>query len=203
VSAFVLSRGLRIATLCAAVLPWCAHAESLTVCYNYGCQAQARIELGESDLREPHLLLSAASDAESERRALSVAIGLLYAAAGRQSPIWRDRGGNYDDDGVDGRMDCIDHSTNTTAFLELLEHRGWLRFHAVLKPVWRGHFLTVHRGARIQETATGKEFIVDSWFFDNGEPAAVFALKDWMGGARARTVLVRRVSLPVGTSDEH
>jgi len=85
---------------------------------------------------------------------------------------------------VDGRMDCIDESTNTTSYLRLLESKGWLRFHRVLEPVRRAPLLiNDHWAARIVETQTSREFAVDSWFFDNGRPAFVAPLEEWHKGA--------------------
>jgi hypothetical protein len=96
-------------------------------------------------------------------------------------------------------MDCIDHSTSTTRLLKLMEARGWLRFHRVLDPVRRSRFLfDQHFSAAVEEVgpaaaAAGEmlrvgdgrpaaRFAVDSWFFDNGTPAAVMPLEDWLSG---------------------
>jgi hypothetical protein len=99
-------------------------------------------------------------------------------------------------------MDCIDHSTSTTRLLRMIEARGWLRFHRVLDPVRRSRFLLdQHFSAAVEETgsaaadpaAAGEmlkvgeglpaaRFAVDSWFFDNGTPAVVMPLEDWLSG---------------------
>ena len=69
------------------------------------------------------------------------------------------------------------------ALLCALAARGWLRFHDVLEPLMRRrYFFAEHWGARMRERATQQVYIVDSWFFDNGHPAAVFALEDWLAG---------------------
>jgi hypothetical protein len=160
-----------------------AQAEELTICYNYGCSARAPARYAPAALRPLQLRLAAATDAAAEREAISVVIGRMYAIAGEQTPIRRDRGGNYDDGGINGKMDCIDHSTNTSAFLGLLQARGWLRFHEVLEPVMRRRFLFAeHRAARVREQRTQAEYVVDSWFFDNGHPAAVLPAADWFAG---------------------
>jgi hypothetical protein len=89
-------------------------------------------------------------------------------------------------------MDCIDHATTATRLLRLMERRGLLRFHRVAEPVRRHRFLIFqHDAARIEEIESGDAkdadgkapaFVVDSWFFDNGRPAAVMPLIDWMAG---------------------
>lgn len=106
--------------------------ERVGICYNYDCLAEAEIVYGERQLAEIGRLLALADSAASERALLAQAVGRLYAWAGEQSPVGNDRGGNYPDDGVDGRMDCIDHSTSTTRLLEMIERRGWLRWHRVV-----------------------------------------------------------------------
>lgn len=200
--------------------------ETVAVCYNYGCVAQAEIVYGEARLREIGGLLALADSAESERALLGQAIGRLYAWAGEQSPVRNDRGGNYPDDGVGGRMDCIDHSTSTTRLLRLLEGRGMLRWHRVLDPQRRvrvllfQHFSAVievlPEPRRVEEaplpdyipamlalcdcaaaladipqprvaaaSPAGTEperFAVDSWFVDNGQPAVILPLADWLQG---------------------
>lgn len=189
--------------LFAATLCGPAHgAGDVDICYDYGCAAQARIHYSDDQLEAVRLLLSEADSAESERALLGLAIGRLYAWAGEQSPIHNDRGGDYADQGVDGRMDCIDHATSTTRLLRLLEARGWLRFHRVLEPLRRTRFVVAqHFSAVVEELAaaspsqseakavkTGEgqareRFVIDSWYYDNGKPAAVLPLQQWLDGA--------------------
>ena len=160
-----------------------AHAEEVTICYNYGCNARAPVNYSEKNLESLHSLLAAAADAKAERAAIALVIGRMYAIAGQQTPVWRDKGGNYADGGENGKMDCIDHSTNTTAFLRLLQAHGWLRYHEVLDRIMRRRYLFAdHWAARIRERKTQKIYIVDSWYFDNGRPAAIFTLDDWLAG---------------------
>jgi hypothetical protein len=80
-------------------------------------------------------------------------------------------------------MDCIDHSTNTNTFLRSLQAHGWLKFHEVLEPLRRMSFIVaVHWTARIRERDTRRVYVVDSWYFDNGHPAAVFPVEEWLAG---------------------
>lgn len=168
--------------------------EKISVCFNYGCAAQAEVVFSDAQLMELKNLLDRAQNPVQEREAVGEAVGRLLGWAGRQSPIAADRGGNYADDAAYGRMDCIDHATSTTRLLRLMERRGLLRFHRVAEPVRRHRFLIFqHDAARIEEIENGENgaesaggeasaFVVDSWFFDNGRPAAVMPLIDWMAG---------------------
>jgi hypothetical protein len=169
-----------------ALLAWSAsavRAEEVTICYNYGCNAKAQVDYASAQLEALRDALAAAGDAGTERAAISQVIGRMYAIAGEQTPVWRDKGGNYADGGVNGQMDCIDHSTNTDNFLKLLQGRGWLRFHEVLDPIRRSRFFfAVHWTARIRDRGTQRAYVVDSWFFDNGRPAAVYPAEEWISG---------------------
>ena len=161
-----------------------AQAQEVTICYNYGCAVQAQVTFDLDDLAELDALFDDVDNAALERGSIQLAVGFMNRVAGKQTPIHNDKGGNYDDNGVDGRMDCIDHSRTTTAYLKFMAARGLLHFHRVLEPIHRAPLLVNdHWSARIEEKATGAQYAVDSWFFDNGEPASIFPLNEWLKGA--------------------
>lgn len=174
--------------------------ESIDVCYNYGCKQEAVARFSEQQLQTLAGMLRSPSSAAEERNALANVVGQLYYWAGQQTPVWADKGGNTSDDGVNGAMDCIDHSTTTTRFLKMLERRGLLRYHEVADIAYRRRFLLFdHFSAEIKELprplsaslvdvgmAEGEKpqrYVVDSWFVNNGEPAVIFPLENWMAGA--------------------
>ncbi len=178
-------RFLFILILLGAYVP--ANAAQISICYNYGCAVQAEINLDADDRVLLDQLFNEAETPALERSAVQFAIGLLNRIAGRQTPIHNDKGGNYEDDGVEGRMDCIDHSRTTTAYLEWIEARGLLHFHRVLSPIRRAPLLVNdHWSARILDTQSAEQYAVDSWFFDSGEPAAIFPVREWLSGAEPR-----------------
>lgn len=161
-----------------------ANGDELSICYNYGCHTHGTVRLSDAQLARVHLLFAWEQNAADERRDIAQAIGLFVALAGQQTPTFRDHGGNVADDGVNGRMDCIDHAHNTTLYLKLMEMHGWLRYHKVLEAVKRAPLLVnEHWAGHIAERDNGQEFVVDSWFFDPGHPAAIFPLDDWKNGA--------------------
>lgn len=144
-------RGLLLVPILFA--PLVAHgAESVDVCFNYGCSGGARVTFSDAHLVEVRALLADAADAAAERDAVAAAVGRMYRIAGGQSPIRGDRAGNFLDGGADGRMDCIDHSTTTWRFLSMLESRGWLRFHHVAAPARRARIIFQHFSAVLEET---------------------------------------------------
>jgi hypothetical protein len=158
-------------------------ADEVVICFNYGCKDQAVVSYSPLHLGQVQAQFVDVDSPAAERAAIARAVAWLYFYAGAQSPIWRDRGGNFDDDETPGRMDCIDHSTNTTALLRLIERRGWLRFHVVDERVMRGRLLSEHWAARVVERGSKTEWVVDTWFLDPGLPALVFPLGAWLDGA--------------------
>lgn len=173
----------RLLCFLAALLPTLAGADTAEVCYNYGCNVAAEVTFSATQLAPVEAQLRRAGEASSERLILAEVLGRLYRLAGTQTPIWRDKGGNSEDDEVEGRMDCIDHSTTTTHFLELLQARGWLRFHRVLpRQMRRRGLIFEHWTAIVESRDDGERFAVDSWFFDHGDPAAIIPLADWQDG---------------------
>lgn len=170
--------------------------EAVSVCYNYGCLSEDDVLYSDAQLRRVQELLGDGFDAVHERALLGVTVGWMLGWAGLQTPISADRGGNFADDDVYGRMDCIDHSTTTTRLLQLIERRGWLRFHRVLAPALRTNFFIFdHYSAQIEEVEKVEyaeksvpaderpgRYVVDSWFVDNGQPAVVMPLENWLAG---------------------
>ena len=165
--------------------------ERISVCYNYACLNTATVSYNKRQLAEVRDLLDDAVNAAQERALLALVIGRLLGWAGQQSPIAADRGGNFADDGVNGKMDCIDHSLTTTRLLKMLAKRGQLHWHRVLEPELRTRFLIFdHWTAVIEEEPNAPyrdaypfsrvRYAVDSWFNDNGKPAVVMPLDHWI-----------------------
>ena len=159
-------------------------SEEVPICYNYNCAVIEVVEFDTAQMNKIQSRLATAVDAVTERTAIAEVIGLFETYTGMQTPTGGDKGGNLADNGVEGRMDCHDESANTTTYLRLLERKGWLKFHQVLEPVDRVQQLFQrHWAAHIVEKDSALEFVVDSWFFDNGHPAIVFTLEAWQNGA--------------------
>ncbi len=204
--------------------------ERVGICFNYGCAADQSVLIRENELLRVEALFGQVSDPVSEREVIAHAVAKLYRYAGGQTPVFADRAGNLLDAGVEGRMDCIDHSTTTTRFLRIVERKGWLRHHRVADPARRTRFLFQHLSAVIEEVeggmrhkaagsdgrsvpdhvpvllalcdcpdvigdlpatdvgagstegSDGKQFVVDSWFVDHGEPAVILPLAEWLKG---------------------
>jgi hypothetical protein len=174
------------------LLPWLgmAVADSNTtsayevdICYDYACNTQSRLTLTRDEWQNIAALFNGIKDSANERQSIRQAIAQMEQAAGRQTPTFRDRGGNnkFLDDEEAGHMDCIDESLNTTRYLRLFEKNGLLRKHRVRERVSRSPYIfDFHWGAVIEELGSGRRYVVDSWHFDNGQPPVIQALGDWL-----------------------
>jgi hypothetical protein len=131
-------------------------------------------------------LQPAAATPAAERRAIGRALAIMEQIVGRLTGTGSDKGGNLVGLGLPGQMDCIDESTNASSYLYLLESAGLLQHHTLEGRSTRfGLFVGMpHTTAVIRETASGRRYAVDSWFFDNGQPPAIVELSAWKAGWR-------------------
>jgi len=137
-------------------------ATQVEVCFNYGCQARATVEFTEGQIDAAAAGLAGARSAEEERQHIAEAVGRLYRLAGAQTPIAADRAGNFADQGVNGKMDCIDHSTTTTRLLEVLQARGLLQFHRVAPKARRTSLVLFQHFSAVVEEVEGVAAPVDA-----------------------------------------
>ncbi len=153
----------------------------IPICYNYSCNrtAHVRPSAGDWTMVVDQFKPAAGSPVE-ERQMIQRAIAMLEQIAGEQTPTFRDRGRNPVVNEWPGQMDCIDESTNTARYLELLQQRGLLRWHGVVERAYRApYILDQHWAGQIVELQTGNHYAVDSWHLDNGEPPYIQAISDW------------------------
>ncbi len=168
--------------------PGLARPASVSICFNYGCLSEAAVAFDADLLAGVGASLAGAADAASERTRLAAAVGRLYRSAGRSLPIRADRAGDYLDEGVYGKMDCIDHAVSTTRLLQMLSGEGLLRFHRVIPQQRRTRFLIFqHFSAAVEELAADGDgvhprYVIDSWFVEHGEAAVVLPLEAWLDG---------------------
>jgi hypothetical protein len=179
---------------------------TITICHNLGCKAQSTVTLSRKHLLDIlRLFQPTAKTPRIERRQIRDAVALFERIAGQQTSVHRDKGRNPNSimssprprnfvrttlsfpnpprhyGSIEGQMDCVDESRNTTRFLELLKQRGLLAWHRVHDAAFRTPLFAQHWSAQIEEVVSGKRFAVDSWFLDNGEPPYIQRLETWRG----------------------
>lgn len=162
-----------------------AAADHMKICFHYGCKAETNVSVRADTRAQLAQLFQTVDNPAAEREAVRDAVQQLYLNAGAQSPIYQDKGGNFSDGLAEGRMDCADHSTNTTTFLNYLAQQGWLKFHTVGKPVYRlPRIIDLHYAAQLIENGSGEKWVVDSWFEDFGAAPALVEYVRWKKGWR-------------------
>ena len=154
------------------------------VCYDGGCASLATVNLsGEQWQRVRAVFVQPAATPAAEREQIRTAIGLFERIVGPMTGTANDKGGTFPGLGQSGQMDCIDESINTTIYLTMLQKYGLLHWHQVADRATRWSlFSWPHTTAVIKERAGGREWAVDSWFLDNGEPPFVLPLDTWKDG---------------------
>lgn len=157
-------------------------APSVDVCWDYGCDRQARVEIPAAAWqRIVSVFRPAASDAAAERDRIARAIALFERITGRIIGTDADLGGNRAGSGKPYQMDCIDESRNTDTYLRVLQASGLLAWHDVTERHKRAPWIfDQHWTAVVRERDTGRSWVVDSWFLDNGKRPYVQPLEAWL-----------------------
>lgn len=163
-------------------VPW---LDSFAICHGGGCAVVRQVSLTADEWQQVRAVFAPdISDAEAERRYIAAAVGLLEQLVGAKSAIWQDRAGTFGNAAYAGQLDCNDEAANATTYLKLLRQDRLIRFHRIGDTKLRGFFIRgwPHTTASIVDMQSGQSYAVDSWFYDNGQPAVVVPLADWKRG---------------------
>lgn len=152
-------------------------------CTDYHCDEGQTVQLSEAQWQPVRELFAATASAAEERQQLRRAIAALEHNVGAITGTWRDLAENVAGAGQPGQLDCIAESKNTTTYLQLLSDAGLLKWHQVeARAVRHPLIFNVHWSAVIRDTRSGRQYAVDSWFRDNGEPPYIQPLEAWKSG---------------------
>lgn len=155
-------------------------------CQNYGCAVVMNVELNKKDWKKIDKAFGKkAKNAEEERRKIAKTIGTFEEIVGPITGTENDRPGTFEQTGR-GQLDCVDESTNSSVYMMLLDQKGLLKFHTIEQPQVRYPLVSgrgwMHQTAVVKETKTGDEYAIDSWFEENGKPAHIIPITEWMNG---------------------
>tara|TARA_B110000881_G_scaffold106145_1_gene93144 strand:- start:368 stop:913 length:546 start_codon:yes stop_codon:yes gene_type:complete len=157
--------------------------QTLPVCYQANCLEKTSFTVSSDVHSQVGIFFSSVTSAIEEREAIRHGVRRLYLEAAKYSPIASDRGGNFKDSSVKGRMDCVDHSRNDTTFLVYIQQQGWLKYHQIGEIVWRNPlFINLHYASHIIDISSMNSWVVDTWFLDFGELATVIPYEKWKNG---------------------
>lgn len=167
--------------LCCLPLTTIADPVKLDVCYDFACKSRESVTLSNEQLQQLDPLFTNNLTADDEKHSIQLAIARLESFAANQLPTGNDVGENYREGMAEqGQQDCIDESTNTTTYLRLLSQRGLLKWHSVEARVYRAPYLIDdHWSALIRDIESQEYYVVDSWFYDNGQAPVIQPLADW------------------------
>ncbi len=154
---------------------------SVSICYNYGCKTQKKITISTENIQSLKSIFKQFNQTQyGERRAIAHAVALLENISGSQSPVNNDKAKNYNDNGVPGKMDCIDSTVNTTHYLEFINNLGLIKQHRLVEPAYRSPYLMgQHWSAQIEVKSDGKRYVVDSWQTSNGKKPIIQDIESW------------------------
>ena len=127
------------------------------------------------------ILNTGKGSAVAERRAVASLVQ-FYERRAAQAIGTKDRAKSDFGGGRErGQMDCIDESRNTTALLQFVARKGWLRHHTVVRPATRGFLLDKRypHSTAVLRDAAGSRWAVDSWYEAAGGRPDIMPLSQW------------------------
>jgi hypothetical protein len=154
--------------------------QAIPVCYHFGCNTKEVVGINDEEWRQvADWFARPAESAGEERVRIKKAVGWLEVIVGRYTPIHLDLGQDELTETGLGQMDCIDEEKNVTAFLQLFQNQGLLKFHRVVEPAYRRTAWDQHWAGQIEELRSGRRWVVDSWFQPYGFNPYIQEYEQW------------------------
>lgn len=158
----------------------------LHLCQNFGCQKRQTFHFSPEHITAiSEIFTPQPTTSIQERQNIAQAIGLMEHFSGQEIGTHSDLPQNEFSFTSSHQLDCVAESLNTTSYLLLLEQLKLLQFHRVGSNTHRG-FLQLympHNSATIIEVHSQIPYVVDSWYYTNGEPAWITRVSNWQEGA--------------------
>lgn len=157
------------------------------ICSGGGCAEIRHVSLTEEEwlvISSIFTQMATAPDAKQERDMISKAIGAFERIIGDKTGTATDLAGTFGNSDHPGQMDCNDEAINSTTYMRLMRQKGLIKLHEVEDMRTRNFFFTgwPHSTAVIHDIATKERYAVDSWFYDNGQPATIVPFLQWKSG---------------------
>ncbi len=158
---------------------------TLRICYNWSCWYRETMTFTASDMELVKRRMATCQGTSLHDRLQHVRIGIwqMESLAQKYQPLLgNDRSINDFDKEAEGRMDCVDNSSNTTTYLHILRDIGELPGWTVSPPEVRKRLdvTAVHWTAVIIDTDSGVPWSIDSWFRPNSHLPMVMPLQSWL-----------------------
>ena len=163
--------------------------EGFDICSGGGCADITHVSFDHNEWQTVAAIFAshiegAPMDEAQERMLIAEAIGMLESIVGAKTGTSTDRAGTFNNADYPGQLDCNDEAINSTTYLRLMRKNGLIKWHEVEDMRTRDFFFTgwPHSTAVIHEISSGKRYAVDSWFYENGEPATIVPFQLWKSG---------------------
>lgn len=162
--------------------------EDFKQCRGFGCSYLHETKFTKDEWKKIAAVFKTkpAQTAAEERIRIAEAIGLMERIIGAKTGAKADIGQASMTHKTPYQMDCIDETTNTTHYLQFLQEDGLLKFYKLGNPVHRGYFINgwPHNTATIRELSNNDQYVVDSYYRDNGVKPDIMPADEWLGGWR-------------------
>jgi hypothetical protein len=137
-----------------------------------------------NDMDRLKSFMATCSNTKMYDRLQRVRIGIweMERLAQKYQPLLaNDKAINDFEENVEGRTDCVDNSSNTTTYLQILRDIGELTGWELSSPKVRNSLdvTAVHWTAVITDKKSGVPWSIDSWFRPNGHLPMVMPLQSW------------------------
>ncbi|MEM8843415.1 MAG: hypothetical protein AAGB35_00040 [Pseudomonadota bacterium] len=170
--------------------------EEFKICYQHGCRQIQSVSLTGNEWKKltSDWELNNLSAAH-ERIQIAEYVAQFEIIVGRMTDTQFDVGGSYAslfglERSKSNQMDCIDESSNTYTYLRILESENMLKWHTIEGYISRVGFSAgyPHTAVLIKEKESDEEFVVDSWFYDNGRPPVIVKKNHWKLGWKPQKI---------------
>ncbi len=156
----------------------------LQLCYNWSCATRKTVYFSAREMAGVRQQMAMCRSDSMHERLQRVRIGIwqMETLAEKHLPVLaNDEGENEKDRGLAGRTDCVDNSTNTRTYLQVLMEMGEIDGWSIAAPQIRNRFdvNTVHWTAVLRDETDGKPWSIDSWYRPNGHLPFVMPLAGW------------------------
>ncbi len=157
---------------------------SFKVCRGFGCRTVTGAAFTPEEWGGVRALFEPGPDnAAQERSTVRQAVSLWENLLGPKIGTDDDQPENTGTGRGTTQLDCVAEAVNTSVFLLMLENDGLLKYHRVVRTEKRGlGIISPHNTAVLEETGSGRQWAVDSWFHANGVPPEVVDLDLWRQG---------------------
>lgn len=154
-------------------------------CYSHNCRETVLVHLSDDEWdRIRGIFVPQPVSAQEERELIRKSVSTFELIVGKHTGTDVDKGGTFSGIFRHKQLDCIDEAVNTGTYLSMMHREGLIVYHSLGQIAQRGYLVNGqwHVAPALLERNSGKAYVVDSWFLDNGKPPFIISLEEWKSG---------------------